>query len=39
MCPSWNMQMLSEAFPDAMDNKGVIPSDNVKWLALYKWLK
>jgi hypothetical protein len=26
------MQILSQVLPDAMDNKGVIPGDNVKWL-------
>jgi hypothetical protein len=30
------MQILSEAFPDVKDSKGVIPSDNVMWCTLYR---
>jgi hypothetical protein len=29
------LKMLSEALPDAMDNKGVIRGDHVKWFNLY----
>jgi hypothetical protein len=29
MWPSWDMQILSEAFHNAVDNTGVIPCDNV----------
>jgi hypothetical protein len=30
-----NTQILYEAFPYAMDNKGVIQGDNIKWLTVY----
>jgi hypothetical protein len=33
------MQILSESFPDAMGNKGVIPGDNAKWFPLHNTLR
>jgi hypothetical protein len=29
------MQILSEAFPDVVENKHIIPGNNVKWFTLY----
>jgi hypothetical protein len=33
------MQILSEVVPNGMDNRGVIPCDNIWWLIQCKWLK
>lgn len=32
------MRNLSSALPDAMDNKGIIPGENAKWLTLYTYI-
>jgi hypothetical protein len=33
--PLETTQILSEAFPDAMDNTDITLGDNVKWVSLY----